>query len=302
MKSSTKRVFTPSTFDDEDVDSENVDPQLVSCKKTKVSNDISLTKTAPLFHVGITPAIKITTNSASSTSAPAGRSPKAKRAGILSRKKAGNKRLSGSGHSFNKPSYGRGGIPYEPTPALTAAAHVKPHVSLDDAKAPKVDHNSKVTIKTNSPTLLSRVPGHKSKAWFFDIHEDTAEEETWNRMLHSTDTLDVSSDEEAERAKDDRGKENVPPANHVPAANDEETTGLRNRRVTNLDSMVDEASRSPLAKLDAENFFGPGIDSTSVAVIPPELDDDDDVHHQKAKLVLAAEERSPPASQEKITA
>jgi len=55
------------------------------------------------------------------------------------------------------------------------------------------------------------------KSWFFAIHIDTAEDEAANLMEHSAATLDISSDDdgvERRRKRDieERGKENVPPA------------------------------------------------------------------------------------------
>ena len=48
--------------------------------------------------------------------------------------------------------------------------------------------------------------------WFFEIHEDTPDETLTNLMEFSTGVLDISDDEDRRREKDDRGKENIPPA------------------------------------------------------------------------------------------
>ena len=47
--------------------------------------------------------------------------------------------------------------------------------------------------------------------WFFEIHEDTAEEHNLNMVSFSAGVLDISDDEDDKREKDDRGKENIPP-------------------------------------------------------------------------------------------
>jgi hypothetical protein len=49
--------------------------------------------------------------------------------------------------------------------------------------------------------------------WFFDIHEDTPEQEAANLMEHSASVLDISSDDDlsTKNRNEDRGKENVPP-------------------------------------------------------------------------------------------
>merc|ERR1711981_759175 len=53
------------------------------------------------------------------------------------------------------------------------------------------------------------------KSWFFEIHEDTAEEEAANLMEHSASILDISSDDDTEtkqrKLESEVGKENVPP-------------------------------------------------------------------------------------------
>ncbi|KAM6518834.1 hypothetical protein FSOLCH5_007597 [Fusarium solani] len=53
-------------------------------------------------------------------------------------------------------------------------------------------------------------------SWFFEIHEDTPEQEMTNLLQHSTCVLDISSDEESERKRsrdraEGRDKENIPP-------------------------------------------------------------------------------------------
>jgi len=57
---------------------------------------------------------------------------------------------------------------------------------------------------SNVPTLEKSIP----KTWIFDIREDTEGEEASNLMYHYTLILDIES---RAAAKDDRGKENVPP-------------------------------------------------------------------------------------------
>jgi hypothetical protein len=55
--------------------------------------------------------------------------------------------------------------------------------------------------------------------WFFEIHEDTPDQEAANLMEHSASVLDISSDDDSitARAKDalERGKENIPPPEYT---------------------------------------------------------------------------------------
>ena len=109
--------------------------------------------------------------------------------------------------------------------------------------------------------------------WFFDIHEDTPEEEAANLMEHSTGILDISSDDEATPLKkDDRGKENIPPLNHVTAngqlGNNAEGSTSKKHRRQDPDAMRDVGEeRNPLESLNAEEYYGHGLDKTSVEIV-----------------------------------
>jgi len=107
-------------------------------------------------------------------------------------------------------------------------------------------------------------------SWFFDIHEDTAEELATNLMEHSTCTLDISSDEEsAARLKDERGKENVPPLDDISQTRSQLTSvdavedsmndikaRIRARRAVAEGAI--NIDRSPLGDLAAEEFYADG--------------------------------------------
>jgi hypothetical protein len=132
------------------------------------------------------------------------------------------------------------------------------------------------------------------KSWFFDIYEDTPQEEAANLMEHSASCLDISSDDDSEsrRQKDDeeRGKENIPPpdwvspnlrrAHSAPAAvaavhkgiHSSKKRGEAVAKAKDGDAMSDD--RVALGALDAENFYPDGLDGTSVEVVdavPEEL-------------------------------
>lgn len=133
------------------------------------------------------------------------------------------------------------------------------------------------------------------KSWFFDIHEDTAEEEAANLMEHSTGILDISSDDEAGPSKkDDRGKENVPPADHVVNANPSEmNTQLPSkeaRRSFDPDAMKDVGEeRAALGSLPAEEFYGKGLHAKSVEIVKAEQDEENAPSNSSGELDVTME-------------
>jgi len=105
-------------------------------------------------------------------------------------------------------------------------------------------------------------------SWFFDIHEDTPEQEMTNLLQHSTCVLDISSDEESEqRARrekaEGRDKENIPPVDDV----------SQTRARGMLDEMMVEKSRDPLSQLNTADFYAAGCDEASVILVPADEDD-----------------------------
>lgn len=111
--------------------------------------------------------------------------------------------------------------------------------------------------------------------WFFDIHEDTPEQEMTNLLQHSTCTLDISSDEESERkARRDRDegrdKENVPPVDDVSQT---QAQRMADAAPAGPDDMVFEKTRGPLGELNAEDYYPEGCDGSSVVII---AEDDED--------------------------
>lgn len=122
------------------------------------------------------------------------------------------------------------------------------------------------------------------KSWFFEIHEDTPEQEAANLMTHSATVLDISSDDDAEtRAKNEelsRGKENIPPPDFAlaqprtasaNAVDDGEETEIeepvkrpRLRKITQ-DAMDED--RKPLGDLLPNEFYADGCDASSYVTV-----------------------------------
>ena len=162
-----------------------------------------------------------------SAPAPAGRSPKHKRIGILSRRRMTTR--------VNPPSSSA----VESTNALP--------FSIDAALSGTVPKSA----------LNSKAPC--GKGWQFDIYEDSKDDRLANLMQHSTSTLDISDDESNSIKGDKDNKENIPPMDG-PAAMIPNTQVTTTRR----DIMTDDA-REPLGNLKAEEFYADGCDASSFA-------------------------------------
>jgi hypothetical protein len=138
-------------------------------------------------------------------------------------------------------------------------------------------------------------------SWFFDIHEDTPEQEMTNLLQHGTCTLDISSDEESElkarRERDEgRNKENLPPVDDV------SQTSARGRgavaaavAAVNPDDMVFEKSRGPLAEMNAADFWAEGCDGESVVIVPGDEDGEEGEQQQQVSVAEPTVEAAVPA-------
>ena len=176
-------------------------------------------------------------------SAPAGRSPsRGKKSGILS-----SRRSSGPYRRVDPPSFNVN----NPAP-----------FSLDAALKGTIPSYTSRPAPTPKPAP-AKEPDMKA-SWFFDIHEDTPEQEMTNLLQHSTCVLDISSDEEtAQRARRENkeDKENVPPVDDV-------SQNSRRVRARRDDEMVVEKQRVALGEMKAEEFYAEGCDETSVTIVP----------------------------------
>lgn len=222
---------------------------VLSTVPTSVSNRRTITPKPP--------SARLNTNvvKPSPLSAPAGRSPTRgiKRAGLLgnSRRRMGR---------IDPPSFnlgGRGGAPF----SLDAA--LKGTIPSYAPAAPKA-----------APKPAPQEPGMQA-SWFFDIHEDTAEQEMTNLLQHGTCVLDISSDEESARRANCQGredKENVAPVDDV-----SQTTSRRSRRAVRDDEMIVEKERVALGEMDASEFFAEGLDEASVIIVPADEEAETDV-------------------------
>ena len=195
------------------------------------------------------------------SSAPpaAGRSPKNKKLGILSRR-----RMTSSPFTRINP----------PTFTIGESQTSQPF-SIDAALAGTVPGKA---LKSKS--------GPRTRGWHFDIHEDTPDDEMANLMEHSTCTLDISDDEAGSLLKGDKdNKENIPPIDGPAAVHHSATQVTATRR-----GMMTDEPRTPLGDLVAQDFYAAGCDATSVILIPAE--DADDNTNEKFPIVDNATESS----------
>ncbi|KAF2166395.1 hypothetical protein M409DRAFT_55230 [Zasmidium cellare ATCC 36951] len=273
---STKSVLSPvkRSFED-DFDSENVDPAVFDSPSKKTKSDL-FDKPVKPFTFNITPQksmpppptipSRLSTPARANMSsprapmtAPAGRSPQRKMAGISK-----NRRVSAPFSRIDPPG-GRVGstLPFSLDAALSGTLTSEPKVAAG------------ATIQESMP-----------KSWFFEIYEDTPEEEAANLMEHSTLTLDLSSDDECvKKEKSDRGKENTPPEGYdAPTASQpapkqiKKTEIIRKKVVT---EEMDDGERSPLCSLETDPFIPEGLDKDSHVVV-------DEVQKTEAKELFTA--------------
>ncbi|KAF5026439.1 hypothetical protein F66182_1472 [Fusarium sp. NRRL 66182] len=182
--------------------------------------------------------------SKSSPLAPAGRSPtRSKRSGIASSRR----RTAGPYARVDPPSFNLGSAaPFSLDAALKGTI---PGYGAKPAPREPVNVVEEQDMKAS---------------WFFDIHEDTPEQEMTNLLQHSTCTLDISSDEESQRKinrdrAEGRDKENVPPPDDV---------SQTHRSPRNVDDMVVEKERVALGEMNTADFYAEGCDETSVILVP----------------------------------
>lgn len=282
LKPGTKRRHSPFA---EEFDAENVDPTILQSKRSKAS-DGTQNKPSKFSLVDAIPQQSLNTPTNTPNTATLKRkqlslsvppptnktpiahsrgSPKHKRVGLLSKQR----RFSSSPfRRVDPPSFNAGGIstglPFSIDAALSGTiSSYKP---------------AQVTPMTPAEPIAEKP---MPKSWFFEIHEDTPEEEAANLMEHSAATLDISSDDDCEtrRRKDEleRGKENIPPPDwvaHTRASRPATTVPVhkgvsRKEKLAATNVLVDamQEDRSALGALATEDFYPDGLDEHSVEIV-----------------------------------
>lgn len=189
-------------------------------------------------------------------SAPAGRSPTrgSKHVGML------NRRRAVPFARVDPPSFNLFSAPF----SLDAA--VKGTVP---SYTPRSSSSKTVSTRDSDDLYGSSM----KSSWFFDIHEDTPEQEMTNLLDHNTCRLDISSDEECEQKlrrerADGRGKENIPPADDI-----SQTSVRRSTTIISEGGMEYEKPRTALGDLNVEEFYADSVDPTEVIIVPADEED-----------------------------
>ncbi|KAF2153498.1 hypothetical protein K461DRAFT_278307 [Myriangium duriaei CBS 260.36] len=274
-----KRAYEEPTIYD-DFDGENVAPIpfMSPSKKTKSIDGLSKPTTfsfikpasmniSALRNLSATPSTpraNISSPRAPST-APAGRSPPRK-----SRALDPKRRISAPYTRIDPPSSIR-----------KAVSDTIPFFSLEEALAGTRSDATPSSSKSASLDLNSGMP----RSWFFDIHEDTPEQEAQNLMEHSASILDISSDEESAKAKAmDCGKENVAPSDFVAprlaavqGAGKKGKGVQRRKKIIAEHNAMDDGERSPLSEVEREDFFPEGVTADQVVIVDGEREAKKDV-------------------------
>jgi hypothetical protein len=137
--------------------------------------------------------------------------------------------------------------------------------------ATALSHGKAKAVTTTTTSTPAKPKGPTS--WFFDIHVDSEQEEMTNLMQHSTGVLDISDDESKTSTADDRGKENVPPAElGIDLPRSREVTALVAAAAARKASKMDE-DRAPLGELNAADYYPEDCNAFSFAVVYDEEDE-----------------------------
>ncbi|PSN74419.1 hypothetical protein BS50DRAFT_605927 [Corynespora cassiicola Philippines] len=291
--STLKPAPTPTTgkrraaavFDDQD--SENVDPSVFNSPTKKSKTGDGYTKPSRYSLTALpsqsspastgSPAIpsvrKALSSPNSSTSTPISHSrgsPKHKRVGLLSKRRVSSspfRRVDPPTFTQSSPA-----LPFSIDAALSGTI---------PSYTPKQPISTPVVTPTPTPTPVSALDESMPKSWFFEIHEDTPEQEAANLMEHSAAVLDISSDDDMATKKIheelERGKENIPPPDFALAQPRNASVGATDAdyvKLPRLKSIAQDAmdeDRSPLSDLPPANFYGEGLDATSYATVDVSL-------------------------------
>lgn len=283
--STGKRQRAPEIF--EDVDCENIDPSAFTSptKKSKTSSGFNLDYVKPSkFSLVSSPVKSISLNA--TPSIPSGRkilaptstakstpintsrgSPKNKRIHAISKRRASSspfRRIDPPTFSQSSPT-----VPFSIDAALSGTISgytPKSSVTATPATAP-------------AQPAVSTLEDSMPNSWFFEIHEDTPEQEAANLMEHSASVLDISSDDDvATKQRNDemeRGKENIPPPDFLlsqpralSATGDQqvEEPVKRPRLREFIQDAMDE-DRRPLGDLPPSDYYGEGCDASSYVTV-----------------------------------
>ncbi|KAK7188943.1 hypothetical protein DPSP01_013084 [Paraphaeosphaeria sporulosa] len=289
--STGKRSRGPAIFEDDD--SENADPSIFNSptKKSKTSDGFSkpskfalvpspLRTREPLTASPSIPSVRKALSSPNTTtSTPISHSrgsPKHKRIGALSKRRASSSPF----RRVDPPSFSAHSSPALPFSIDAALSGTIPNYTPKPVATP-----TPAAVPVSAPLeLASHVEDSMPTSWFFEIHEDTPEQEAANLMEHSASVLDISSDDDAAtKARNEeleRGKENIPPPDFTLSQAQSrgassvslesagvEAAGVKMPRLREVKQDAMDEDRKPLGDLPASEFYGEGCDKDSYVVV-----------------------------------
>lgn len=289
--SSSRKRRAPAVFEDDDA--ENIDPAGSHSppKKSKAANDFTKSTAFSIYVSPSKPSTRTRTfddspavpsarkalssvkpNTTNSTPIALSRgSPKNKRLGLLSKRRASSSPFT----RVDPPSFSQDSpVPFSIDAALKGS--IPNYTPKPSSPMPKSNH-------------VAELEASMPKSWFFDIYEDTPEQEAANLMEHSAAILDISSDDDCEtkRRNEDLecGKENVPPTDFVPmqpsSRSSEDAVGsddavavepVKRRRMKKILQDAMDEDRRPLGDLPPAEFYGEGCDARSYVTVDAVLD------------------------------
>jgi hypothetical protein len=227
-------------------------------------------------------------------------SPKQKRAaGLLSKRRASSSPYTRvNPPNFSRSRHVKSSLPFSIDAALSGTiSSYTPKSSIAQDDISPLDVTPALPTKAVMPAAPATIEESMPKGWFFDIYEDSPDEEAANLMEHSTNILDISSDDDSDckrRAeREERGKENIPPPDWVvpngqrsaaatlavameaaveatvaestlPKGKPTSSKLRQQKLATGPDAMVEDMARSPLGDLEAKDFYPTGLDETSI--------------------------------------
>ncbi|KAF2202611.1 hypothetical protein GQ43DRAFT_462229 [Delitschia confertaspora ATCC 74209] len=288
IKPTGKRSYSISSLDDENT--ENFDPSAFKSptKRSKTDDSCSKSPQIHLFAVPqsvkpspCVPSVRKALSSPVAAPTPISKSRGSlthKRVGILSRRRVSNSPFK----RIDPPTFSRNSSPTLP-------------FSIDAALSGTIATYTPKSTPLTPAQVPSSLEESMPRSWFFDIHEDTPEQEATNLMEHSACVLDISSDDDSEtrqkNEESERGKENIPPPGHfaptrtspqAPVSENVESADVTKQdsttehtkfpRLRNIAQDAMDEDRRPLSDLPAEEFYGPGLDATSYVTVDATLE------------------------------
>ncbi|KAH4410084.1 hypothetical protein HBH92_127480 [Parastagonospora nodorum] len=287
--STGKRQRAPEIF--EDVDSENIDPSVFASptKKSKTSSSLDFGFIKPSkFNLVSSPQKSASLNAtpsamstrkiltpSSTKSTPINKSrgsPKNNRISAITKRRASSspfRRVDPPSFNQSSPS-----LPFSIDAALSGTI---------SSYTPKASVAATPVTATPAP-VVSSLEESMPKGWFFEIHEDTPEQEAANLMEHSASVLDISSDDDVatkqRNEEQERGKENIPPPDfllsqpRVHSATESEVEvelkieePVKRPRLRKIVQDAMDEDRRPLGDLAPSEFYGEGCDASSYVTV-----------------------------------